>query len=82
MNVCSVPNPVWHEREVSECHPEGAGLMGGLTYGQKKHLTGWKLWKRTVCSSALRKLGNVSDRGCPKNIKEANLFAKGGNSTG
>ena len=30
----------------------------------------------------LRKLHSVSDRGCPKNIKEANLFAKGGNSTG
>lgn len=74
------------EREVSEQPPckeqglWGSHIQGGKSSSWTRKYGNWQFAALPLLY--LRKLGNVSDRGCPKNIKEANLFAKGGNNTG
>lgn len=58
----------------------GSHMQGGKSSSWSKKYGNWQFAALPLLY--WRKLGNVSDRGCPKNIKEANLFATGGNSTG
>lgn len=83
--------------ECSFCPLLGVGVGGeeppcreralwGLTHREKKAVHGAENMETDILQLlpllCLRKLQSVSGRGCPKTIKEANLFAKGGNSTG
>lgn len=60
--------------------------MGSLTHREKKAALGTENMETDSLQLLrllyFRKLQNVSDRDCPQHIKEAKLFAKGGNSTG